>query len=226
MSFIPNAKAFAENVMAGINPNLTKEFGALISCLSINLNLAPASRSKNIQTGSDEYIVKLANSFHSSRVMRAPAIPSTVPDDMVSVILNSHFKLNQNKLGEAKELHMLSMSAENIIGDLLERYIASVIEPTGWVWCSGSTVKSVDFIKPPAGNDNEWHFLQVKNRDNSENSSSSAIRLGTPIVKWHRTFSRTGLTNWEAFPDIEASGSLSEHGFIDFVKKYLAHFTF
>lgn len=224
MSFIPNAQAFAEKVMDEINPKLTKQFGSLISCLSTNLPLAPASRSTKVNTGSSEHIAKLAHMFHNSRMMRAPSIPATVPDTMVSVILNSHFDIHKDKLENAKELHSLSMSAENIIGDLLERYIASVIEDKGWVWCSGSTVKAVDFIKPPTKDDNKWHFLQVKNRDNSENSSSSAIRLDTPIVKWHRTFSKTGLTNWEAFPDIGVSDSLSENDFIDFVKVYLSKF--
>jgi hypothetical protein len=28
--------------------------------------------------------------------------------------------------------------------DLLERYLASVLEPMGWIWCSGTMVKSVE----------------------------------------------------------------------------------
>lgn len=221
MQFIPNAHIFAANVMNGINPNLTAQFEKLVLCLSINVELAPSSRSHKIRFGSQEYIIKLANNFASSRFVRAPTPPSTIPDEMVSKILNVYFNVPQDKLEEAKNLHALSMGAENIVGDLLERYIASVIEPQGWIWCSGSTVKSVDFIRPPINTDDTWGLLQVKNRDNSENSSSSAIRNGTEIKKWFRTFSRSGATNWEAFPCINARENLSESGFIEFVSQYL-----
>lgn len=222
MQFIPNAHVFAANVMDEIDPRLTWGFENLVRCLSINTELSPASRSRNIQTGSQEHIAKLANNFASSRSVRAPTPPSTVPDEMVSRILNVYFNVPQEKLEEAKYLHALSMGAENIVGDLLERYIASVIEPQGWIWCSGSTVKSVDFIRPPVDANDVWGLLQVKNRDNSENSSSSAIRNGTEIIKWFRTFSRTGTTNWEAFPCVNARNSLSEAGFINFVSQYLS----
>ena len=64
-------------------------------------------------------------------------------------------------------------------------------------------------------------MLQVKNRDNSENSSSSAIRAGTIIEKWFRTFSRRAGSNWAAFPDESLRAQLSEEAFKDFVKEYL-----
>ena len=51
------------------------------------------------------------------------------------------------------------MAAENNIGLLLERFIASVLEPIGWIWCSGSAVRAVDFIEPNTG-----ILLQIKNR--------------------------------------------------------------
>jgi len=104
---------------------------------------------------------------------------------------------------------------------LLERYLASVLEPRGWVWCSGAMVKAVDFIKPPSATQATWHLLQVKNRDNSENSSSSAIRVGTTIEKWFRTFSRKTGSNWAAFPDPVLRQHLSEHDFKNFVINYL-----
>lgn len=72
------------------------------------------------------------------------------------------------------------MASENIVGDLLERYLAEKLEPCGWIWCSGTSVKAVDFIHYDNEKD-EWGLLQVKNRDNTENSSSSKIRDNTPI---------------------------------------------
>jgi hypothetical protein len=137
---------------------------------------------------------------------------------MVSFIINKYFDVLESELERAVELHNLSMGAENLIGDILERYIASVVEKQGWVWCSGSVVKAVDFIHKKK--DGEWAALQVKNRDNSENSSSSAIRKGTTIDKWFRTFSKKKGDNWGNFPKI-AKVRLSEANFRKFVENYL-----
>ncbi|VEP18279.1 Type-2 restriction enzyme Eco47I (fragment) [Hyella patelloides LEGE 07179] len=63
--------------------------------------------------------------------------------------------------------------------------------------------------------------LQIKNRDNTENSSSSAISNGTQIEKWFRSFSKKGGTNWNNLPELMQSYNLSEAGFIAFVKTYL-----
>lgn len=140
---------------------------------------------------------------------------------MVSVILHEYFGLPEKRLAQIRDEHALSMAAENVIGDLLERYLASVLEPHGWVWCSGTMVRAVDFVLPPAQPDELWRLLQIKNRDNSENSSSSAVRDGTSIEKWHRTFAKKAATNWAAFPDSALRDQLSEAAFKDFVRAYL-----
>lgn len=51
------------------------------------------------------------------------------------------------------------MAAENSIGLLLERFIASVLEPHGWIWCSGNIIRAVDLIDPSSGT-----LLQIKTR--------------------------------------------------------------
>jgi hypothetical protein len=92
----------------------------------------------------------------------------------------------------------------------------------GWIWCSGSLVKAVDFVRPPAnGRGDCYRLLQVKNRDNSENSSSAAIRDGTNIEKWFRTYSQRPDTNWESFPSLDGRSKLSEAGFREFAKEFL-----
>jgi SinI restriction endonuclease len=63
--------------------------------------------------------------------------------------------------------------------------------------------------------------LQIKNRDNSENSSSSAIRNGTPIQKWFRSFSKKAKTNWNNLPPSMQPYKLTEDGFRNFVSEYL-----
>ena len=146
----------------------------------------------------------------------------TVPDEMVSVVLHAFFDTPAADLARIQREHLLSMGAENLIGDLLERYLASVMEPRGWIWCSGSMVRAVDFVRPPEAAGQGWRLLQVKNRDNSENSSSSAIRSGTEIEKWFRTFSKKAGANWAAFPDTTLRPHLSEEGFETFVRQYLA----
>jgi len=204
--------------MKGVNPALSEKYAQIIKFLSDNPAMASASRSKSAaQVGSKEYIQLQAVSFSKSREPKQPDPPQTIPDEMVGVILNQYFGLPKDKLEDAKHWHLLSMGAENIVGDILERYIASVLEPEGWAWCSGSLVKAVDFIFQT--DDKTWVPLQVKNRDNSENSSSSAIRDGTTIKKWHRSFSKKKGDNWDNFP---VKGKLSEKGFREFVDKYLA----
>lgn len=222
MSFIVDAVEVAETAINAIDPTLSDKYVNIIKLLTMNPNAASPIRGKSApKPGTKEYIIAQAQSFSSSRVPKEPKKPTTVPDEMVSFILENYFNLPKENLERAKQEHLLSMAAENLIGYLLERYLASVMEPRGWTWCSGSTVKAVDFIKPPTGDNEKWVLLQVKNRDNSENSSSSAIRNGTEIKKWFRTFSRQPKFNWSAFPDAEILPLISEEGFRSYVKDYL-----
>ena len=147
--------------------------------------------------------------------------PNTIPDVAVSVILQSNLNLSDEKVKYIEETHQYSMVAENMVGFLLEKYIASILENHHWIWCPGSIVKAIDFIKLNA--DNTWEAVQIKNRDNTENSSSSQIRNGTKIKKWFRSFSkeskkRESNTNWGNFPEKEFRNLLSEEGFLSFIR--------
>lgn len=208
--------------MQSINPNLTDKYTTIIRFLTHEPNAASKMRGRNApEVGSERYIQAQAITFAMSRVPRPPEPPSTIPDELVSFILHQFFGLPEADLDRVKQEHLLSMAAENYVGGLLERYLASILEPLGWIWCSGSTVKAVDFIKMPETLNGAWRMLQIKNRDNSENSSSSAIRVGTTIEKWFRTFSRRPATNWAAFPDASLREQLSEDAFKVFVRDYL-----
>ena len=225
MISIANAEIVAHTAMLSIRPDLAGSYAKVVLFMMTFPASAAALRGINAASiGSMEYIRIQATSFAASRNPRAPRAPTTVPDEMVSVILNEYFNIDESQLERVKQEHSLSMGAENLVGELLERYLASVLEPRGWVWCSGAIVKSADFIKPPTGNQSTWRLLQVKNRDNSENSSSSAIRNGTPIEKWFRTFSRKAGSNWAAFPDPALRQHLSEQAFEAFVRNYLRAF--
>lgn len=166
-------------------------------------------------------LTDIARKFFAVRQRRDyPAPPTTVPDEAVSIVMQVVYRYTAVEAERIKVEHQHSMSAENIVGALLERYISLVMEPHGWVWCAGDFVKAVDFIRyaPPNG----WQAVQVKNRDNTENSSSKAIRNGTDIEKWFRSFSRKERYNWAAFPEVEFRRLLSEDGFRQFLRNYLA----
>ena len=167
---------------------------------------------------SEEYWENLAQKFVSGRTTNGPTPPSTFPDRVVSIILSEYFDVPFDRLDQVAHEHKLSMAAENYVGFLLELYLSQILEPLGWIWCTGSVVRSIDFIKFDG---EAWFLLQIKNRDNSENSSSSAIREGTEIQKWFRTFSARDMTNWENFPDSAAKKQMSEDNFRAFVKEYL-----
>lgn len=157
--------------------------------------------------------------FSSYRRSDFPAAPGTVPDEMVSIIMQEAYGYSQEQCAAIKIEHQHSMCAENCVGALLERYLDSILRPQGWHWCCGDFVKAIDFVRKDTNG--TWLALQIKNRDNSENSSSSAIRNDTPIQKWFRSFSRSGATNWQRLPELMQGHNLSEAGFINFTKEYL-----
>lgn len=153
-----------------------------------------SSYGKQADFQSLDLYIKLADKFFKARNKIAVfQLPQTLPDPMVSYILEIYFNYSEKNLDKIKFEHQLSMSAENIVGTLLERYIGTTLENYGWAWCAGDFVRAVDIIKNKG--DGSWTLLQVKNRDNTENSSSSAIRHRTTIIKWFRSFSRKSTTN-------------------------------
>jgi hypothetical protein len=155
--------------------------------------------------------------FSAYRSHNVPHTPKTIPDSAVSMVLIEAFNYSEEDINRIKIEHKRAMSAENSVGALLERYIDSVLRHHGWYWCCGDFVKAVDFIS--RDQQDNWLALQVKNRDNSENSSSSAIRDGTHIQKWFRSFSRTGTTNWHDMPSLMQGYGLSEEGFLLYIRR-------
>jgi hypothetical protein len=176
-------------------------------------------RGKNIPNpNSSEFFNIVYDKYVTKKyTLDKPSHPKTIPDNMVDTVLRYMYDYEEGMLDESKRIHRDSMAAENFIGNLLERYLDTVLSNYGWVWCCGEMVKSVDFIKPSSSG---YTLLQVKNRDNSENSSSKAIRDGTTILHWFRTYSKKYGDNWVNFPDINVVQLLSEEGFRNFVIDY------
>jgi len=147
-----------------------------------------------------------------------PKISKLIPDDVVSMIMEEAYDISTIDRQANKEIHSKAMSAENCLGQLLEKYIDSVTCSSGWVWVAGDLIKAVDFIFPE---NNSWKLLQIKNRSNSENSSSKAIRAETKIEKWFRIKAENGMTYWDSVPESMRNLGLSEDNFRQFVVNYI-----
>ena len=138
---------------------------------------------------------------------------------MAKTILRARIPGLENNLADKIVAgHSLLMTIENNIGELLEEYLAVKLSPLGWYCCWGSTIDAVDFCKA------DGSLLQIKTSDNSENSSSSRVRQGTPIGKWFRRFSRRpGVYNWESLNRMLGQpGYISEPDFRSFAEKTIA----
>ena len=115
------------------------------------------------------------------------ATPKTsCTDPAIRTIVQTIQNLTNDQAINGEKTHNLFMSAENIQGKLLEQYIASKIRQYGFICCQGETLRAIDFC-----NTNGSCLLQIKNKHNSENSSSSSIREGTMIKKWYRLGTKT-----------------------------------
>lgn len=138
--------------------------------------------------------------------------PKTVPDSIIDEMISARLpKLSIPKIENIKYAHRLSMSAENILGLFLEEYLALKLKPHGWHCAWGQALKSVDLCHKDGG------LLQVKNRSNTENSSSNKIREGTEIEKWYRVDALTGKYLWDDIQKITKASGLSEDNFRQFV---------
>lgn len=107
-------------------------------------------------------------------------------DPAIQTIVQIAMNADEEFASRMSAYHNLFMSAENIQGNLLEEYISLAARPYGWIWCNGNVLRAVDFCSSDGG-----VLLQIKNKSNTENSSSSAIRTGTTIEKWYRLGTRT-----------------------------------
>ena len=135
------------------------------------------------------FIHKFIKGYQNRPSKRVSNPIGTIPDPMIDFIIDA--RLPGSDLKTMRIGHRISMSAENILGSILEEYIHSKIVKFNWSCCWGNAIKAVDACSI------EGKLLQIKNRSNSENSSSSAIRDGTNILKWYRIEARTGKTNWD-----------------------------
>lgn len=177
-------------------------------------NLKAATRAGLIQ----KWLQKYANGFNNRISVRNSNPPGTTLDPILETIIGRRLpNLTPDDLVCISYGHRLSMSAENILGLLLEEYLSDTLFEFGWHCCWGETMRSVDFVQ------GDGRLLQVKNRSNSENSSSSRVRLGTEINKWFRINAITGLYQWDELNEMHQTHEFSEDNFREFVLQTLTN---
>lgn len=138
----------------------------------------------------EKYIERWIRSYYKAMTTHLPskkiANPkSSCTDPAIKVIVQTTRNLSVSEAEKSESAHNLFMSAENIQGNLLEEYIAGKVKPYGFLWCAGNVLRAIDFC-----NTDGTILLQIKNKSNTENSSSSSIRDHTGIVKWYRLDTR------------------------------------
>jgi SinI restriction endonuclease len=182
-----------------------------------NPGLAPALKGNTPEVLAQSWLKKYRDSYENRISRRISQPPGTVADPIVNTIINARLiGLTGRHLEQIKYAHRLSMSAENIQGLLLEEFLAEQLGDYGWYCCWGESVRHVDFCNV------DGSLLQVKNRSNSENSSSSRVRTNQPIEKWYRADARTGLYRWSYFNEKYRTAKFSEENFVGFVQRVLS----
>ena len=168
------------------------------------------------RTDVSKFIEKFFVAYSHRPSKRTSGKMTTVPDKLIDNLIEVRIKsFTPDDVALIRFGHRLSMGAENIIGLILEEYIHTKVLKYGWATCWGSCIKAVDLCNK------NGDLIQIKNKDNTENSSSDKIRVGTSIQKWYRLCSRTGATQWNTLNTmlgIPASDRLSEEGFAQFAR--------
>lgn len=128
----------------------------------------------------EKWINKYISAVNNDIFKRVGKASKTLPDPVIDIIIKEKICIDRNELNKLNDGHRLYMSAEQIQGLILEAFIAKKLKPYGWYYCYGEIVRGVDFCHKSG------KLLQIKNKYNTENSSSVTIREGTTIKKWHR----------------------------------------
>jgi len=191
----------------------------VFSVIANDLERVPGNIGGKNDSGKDvikKWLVKYQGGFNCRASQRISNPPGTVADPVIEKIIGSRLEnLSDEDLEKITYAHRLGMSAENILGLILEEYLSENLIGHGWHCAWGETVKSVDFVHENGS------LLQIKNRSNSENSSSSTVRDGTDIEKWYRIKADRVEYMWPQLNRICGTTNLSEDRFVDFVQRTL-----
>jgi len=151
-------------------------------------------RDKTEEQAANAFVKKFYKSYNnrpSVKAMRREQ--ATFADLLIDKLVKLRIpQISNAQVDFIRKAHRFSMSLENVIGSILEEYIFTKSLNYGWATCWGSCIKAVDLCH------RDGRLLQIKNKSNTENSSSSAIREGTTIQKWYRMDAKTGAVCWDS----------------------------
>jgi len=221
-----DAKSIAQEIAAEIEIPYETEaafvFEEILRC-DDSIPKPLGARTDNERDVIKKWLLKYKRGRDCRPSLRTTAPSNTTPDEVIEDILTSKMQgLDEQDLEKIYFAHKVGMSAENILGSLLEEYLYNIFRELHWHCAWGSTVKSVDFVHE------DGRLLQIKNRSNSENSSSRKARDNTSIQLWYRIDSDTGVTYWGQLCDLigvineSDRGYLSEEPFREFVRNTIA----
>ena len=169
------------------SPGINEDLDLIFSIAINNPDRFPVIKGvNNPQSYIERWMKRYAKASKNLPSLRIAHPKSACTDPAIAVIVQTTQNITVQQTLNKEKNHNLFMSAENIQGNLLEEYIANQIRPYGFLWCVGNVLRAIDFCTT----DGKF-FLQVKNKSNTENSSSSTIREGTKIVKWYRLSTKT-----------------------------------
>lgn len=216
---IAKASAIADSLGGEDKDNLLAVLNACIS----NTELRPDLQSKKgnlTPVGRVERWVKKYYKGLEGRISkRISNLPSTTPDtETIQSILKARLpNLTDADCQKIIYAHRLSMSIENIQGLFLEEYLSTKMKHYGWHMAWGETIIAADMCS------DDGKLLQIKSQDNTENSSSNKIRVGTEIHKWFRRKALTGETMWAQLCEIVGSPSnyMTESNYQAFIRQAL-----
>lgn len=214
-----DSKIAIKYAKAAAGKEYTDEMGTVIAVASKDLrNLPDLGYAKvdiiPLQDYVTKWVDKYLKGYNSRPSVRTGNKSNTFSDPIVKLILQSRLpKINDDIANQVEGGHSLMMTIENLVGDLLEEYLSVKLKENGWCCCWGSTMDAVDFCKA------DGSLIQIKNSDNSENSSSSRVRAGTTIEKWFRRKSTKAETFfWDGLNAMVNRKDLTETDFRKFVK--------
>ncbi|WP_088233116.1 SinI family restriction endonuclease [Bacillus cereus] len=210
--------------------NLSKMFNFALDNDTSLFTVLSFEENDDLEKMAKEYLIKWCKGYERDRDNPALKRPlKTYGEEDAALIerIASNTQADEKTINNYMLGHLLFMSAENMNGSILEEYLAEVLEPYGWIWCAGATFRAIDFCHLGE----ETILLQVKNKYNTENSSSSAIRSGTTIKKWNRLSrprAATGkykpLPNWGKLRELVHANKnlelmLTEEKYLEYISK-------
>lgn len=140
------------------------------------------SGEKNEELYIEKWVKRYYNSMEKEKMPSSHKAKSkTTCFDPAIQLLFEEKNIDKDKFKHFDKIHYLYESAENVLGGLLEEYIAGKVKQYGFLWCKGDICEATDFCSKDGK-----ILLQIKNKENTENSSSSKARKGTGIIKWYR----------------------------------------